>query len=49
MPGNTADKTTLKGRLSKLEAQLLALPWQKVRAGVDVKLLRPEGELYVLG
>ena len=39
---------TPKGRLSKLEAQLLALPWQKVRAGVDVKLLPQEGELYLL-
>jgi len=39
---------TPKGRLSKLEAQLLALPWQKVRAGVDVKLLPQAGELYVL-
>jgi len=39
---------TPKGRLSKLEAQLLALPWQKVRAGVDVKLLPQAGELYLL-
>jgi len=39
---------TPKGRLSKLEAQLLDLPWQNVRAGVDVKLLPQEGELYVL-
>src|SRR5207249_7517564 len=30
---------TPKGRLSKLEAALLALPWQKVRPGVEVKLL----------
>jgi transposase len=39
---------TPKGRLSKLEVQLLDLPWQKVRAGVEVKLLPQEGELYVL-
>src|SRR6266699_2214259 len=39
---------TPKGRLSKLEKALLALPWQAVRAGVDVKLWPQEGELYVL-
>src|SRR6266571_5010429 len=39
---------TPEGRLSKLEKALLALPWQAVRAGVDVKLLPQEGELYVL-
>ncbi len=39
---------TPKGRLSKLEADLLPKPWQQVRAGVDVKLLPQEGELYVL-
>jgi len=39
---------TPKGRLTKLEAQLLDLPWQNVRSGVDVKLLPQEGELYVL-
>jgi transposase len=44
---------TPKGRLSKLEKALLGLPWQKVREGVDVKLLRPaadaqEQEMYVL-
>src|SRR6266446_3764899 len=39
---------TPKGRLSKLEKALLALPWQAVREGVDVKLLPQEGELYVL-
>jgi len=38
---------TPKGRLSKLEAQLLSLPWQKVRTGVEVKLLSQENELYV--
>ena len=39
---------TPKGRLSKLEAALLALPWQKVRPGVEVKLLAQDQELYVL-
>jgi transposase len=39
---------TPKGRLSKLEAQLLPLEWQAVRPGVDVKLLPDGGELYVL-
>jgi hypothetical protein len=39
---------TPKGRLSKLEAQLTTLPWQEVRAGIEVKLLPQEGELYVL-
>jgi transposase len=39
---------TPKGRLSKLEKALLALPWQAVRQGVDVKLLPLEQELYVL-
>jgi len=39
---------TPKGRLSKLEKDLLGLPWQTVREGVDVKLLPQEQELYVL-
>jgi len=39
---------TPKGRLSKLEKDLLDKPWQQARAGVDVKLLPQEGELYVL-
>ena len=38
---------TPKGRLSRLENQLLAKPWQKARAGVAVKLLAEDGELYV--
>ena len=38
---------TPKGRLSKLEQELTALPWEKVREGVEVKLLPKEGELYV--
>ena len=39
---------TPKGRLSKFEKALLALPWQAVREGVAVKLLAQEPELYVL-
>jgi transposase len=38
---------TPKGRLSKLERDLLPLPWATVRPGVNVKLLPQEGELYV--
>lgn len=38
---------TPKGRLSKLERQLLPLPWAEVRAGVQVKLLAQDQELYV--
>jgi transposase len=38
---------TPKGRLSKLEAQLLALPWQAVRPGLEVKLLPQEKEVYI--
>jgi len=39
---------TPKGRLSKLEKELIALPWEKVRDSLSVKLLKKEGELYVL-
>jgi hypothetical protein len=39
---------TPKGRLTRLEQSLTALPWQHARAGVDVKLLPQEGEVYVL-
>jgi hypothetical protein len=39
---------TPKGRLSKQEMALLKLPWQAVREGIDVKLLRQEQEMYVL-
>jgi hypothetical protein len=39
---------TPKGRLNKLESQLLELDWQAVRPGVDVKLLPHQQELYVL-
>src|ERR1700675_3867331 len=38
---------TPKGRLSKLEADLLERPWQSVRPGVEVKVLPHEKELYV--
>jgi transposase len=39
---------TPKGRLSKLESQLVDKPWQEVRAGVQVKLLPDSGERYIL-
>ena len=39
---------TPKGRLTRYEQQLLEIPWQKVREGVEVKLLPQEGEVYVL-
>lgn len=39
---------TPKGRLSKLEKDLLTRPWQAVREGVEVKLLPQDQELYVL-
>src|ERR1700719_1257413 len=38
---------TPKGRLSRLEKRLLAKPWQQARAGVQVKLLAEDDELYV--
>ena len=38
---------TPKGRLSRLEKQLLTKPWQEARAGVRVKLLAEDDELYV--
>jgi transposase len=38
---------TPKGRLTKLEAALTELPWQKVREGITVKLLPQDGECYV--
>jgi hypothetical protein len=38
---------TPKGRLSRLEKQLLAKPWQQARTGVQVKLLAEDDELYV--
>jgi len=39
---------TPKGRLNKLESQLLPLPWEKVRESLNVKLLKQDKELYVL-
>jgi transposase len=39
---------TPKGRLTKLEKDLLNLSWKEVRQGVQVKLLSQEDELYVL-
>ena len=39
---------TPKGRLTKLEKDLLKLSWQDVRQGVEVKLLPKNEELYVL-
>jgi transposase len=38
---------TPKGRLTRLEQQLLELPWHAARPGVQVKLLPQDGELYV--
>src|SRR5207253_7113963 len=38
---------TPKGRLTRLEQDLLAKPWHQVRPGVEVKLLQQDGELYV--
>ena len=39
---------TPKGRLAQYEKKLTELPWQTVREGVEVKLLKEEKELYVL-
>jgi transposase len=39
---------TPRGRLSQLEKELLDLPWQEARPGVEVKLLAQQGERYVL-
>lgn len=39
---------TPKGRLNRLESELLDKPWHNARPGVQVKLLAQEGELYVL-
>ena len=39
---------TPRGRLTRLERDLLELPWQEARPGVAVKLLPQDGELYVL-
>ncbi len=39
---------TPKGSLKRYEKKLLELPWQAVRQGVSVKLLKEEKELFVL-
>lgn len=39
---------TPKGRLARMEKELLKLSWENVRDGVEVKLLAQEGETYVL-
>jgi transposase len=39
---------TPRGRLSKLENQLLAQPWQQVQDRIEVKLARDAEDLYVL-
>ena len=39
---------TPKGRLTRLEKQLVDKPWRKARQGVEVKLLPQDDELYVL-
>ena len=39
---------TSKSKITQYEKQWLALPWQKVRDSVDVKLFDHAGELYVL-
>src|ERR1700730_5317996 len=39
---------TPKGRLTKLEKDLIKLPWEQVRQGIEVKLLSKNEELYVL-
>ncbi len=39
---------TPKGRLNKLEKQLLPLAWKEVHESLAVKLLKQDGELYVL-
>ena len=38
---------TPKGRLTRYEKALTDLPWQKVRDGVEVKLLPQDSEVYV--
>ena len=39
---------TPKGRLTRLEKQLVDEPWRKAREGVEVKLLAQDEEFYVL-
>jgi hypothetical protein len=38
---------TPRGRLNRLEQQLVDKPWRKAREGVEVKLLPQDDELYV--
>ena len=38
---------TPKGRLTRLEKELVDKPWHDARPGVQVKLLPQDGELYV--
>lgn len=39
---------TSRSKIQQYERQWLELPWQKVRAAVEVKLFAQDGELYVL-
>ncbi len=39
---------TPRGKIQRYEKKWLALPWQKVRDSVEVKLSAEDGELYVL-
>ena len=39
---------TPRGRLSKLESQLLAQPWKEVQSQIEVKLARDGEDLYIL-
>jgi hypothetical protein len=39
---------TPKGRLSQLEQRFLKLSWAQARESVEVKLLKEEGEIYIL-
>jgi DDE family transposase len=39
---------TPRGRLTRLDKQLVDKPWHSARPGVQVKLLAQQGELYVL-
>jgi hypothetical protein len=38
---------TPKGRLTRLEKQLVDKPWRQAREGVEVKLLQQDDDLYV--
>lgn len=39
---------TPRGRLSKLESQLIAQPWKQVQQQIEVKLAHDDEDLYVL-